>query len=83
MCSKKTTKTKAFTPPKGSSSLYSCRKVHNHDPKPMYCPRLALYLVGKIHNKSVLCTVETCLIDHIKAQMVKADFIKCQLGAKE
>lgn len=39
----------------------------------LYCPRLASYLVGKMHlQKSIF-------VDHIKAQMVKADFIKCPL----
>ncbi len=43
-----------------------------------YCPRLAPYLVGKIHLQKE-CNRGTRRLDHIKAQMVKADFIECLL----
>ena len=36
----------------------------------IYCPRLAPHLVVKIH----LQKSETCPLDHVKAQMVDADF---------
>lgn len=41
----------------------------------IYCPRLAPYLVGK-NTFTKECICGTCPLDHIKAQMVKADFIK-------
>lgn len=58
--------------PTGTSSLYRyIEKVHSHAIlNRIYCPRLAPYMVGQeyIYKKSVL----TRLLDHIKAQMVKA-----------
>lgn len=47
-------------------------KVPDKDSNHIYCPQLALNLVEKkIHLQK-----KKCLLDHFKAQMVKADVIK-------
>lgn len=73
-------KTEAFTQFSNPFSVQLLKKCTITILNQNYCPGLSPYLVGKIQKRKIE-SVETCMLDHIKAQMVKADFIKTSSNA--
>lgn len=64
--------------PKNPPLCMVIEKVHDHDPKPRLLPSTGS-VPGRKNTFTKECICGACLLDHIKAQMVEADFIKCHL----